>query len=435
MKGFQGKKILALFSLLGAVCLLVFALTPDSKAEEEAGSTIEELTNGKIKVGDLITKENVDIVKDHLAVGIYECVQQGMIMEMDKNVAPWESVPKWYRELTRKNHEMYGDPVVDENAVIHTKDGDPWPGGTPFPEPKTTLEILANLKYDRAMDDFCDEGDQQLFVNKEGRAYKSQILWASHVACNQRLTVPPLGSVPGLEKELYRNIIIVTAPRELKGTGQLQIKHWNDAEDDDKGFAYLPAFKRVIRISATTYQDNMAGSDFTWGDPSGGYLEPFKYWNFEVVGTKEMIMPNYWGPPSVKLPDGTVDTHVKWTEGKRFPQEKWVVVPVYLVESTPRIKHIYGKRTFYQLTLPYSNCWININVTDFYDSQGKLWKVYMKPGETRYIRDEPFSMMKSQHMFDLQTRHTTHLLHPIDINCGEFTPAEVTLNLLMKKGR
>ena len=34
--------------------------------------TIEELTQGKVKVGDTITKENVDLVKDLLSVGVYE---------------------------------------------------------------------------------------------------------------------------------------------------------------------------------------------------------------------------------------------------------------------------------------------------------------------------------------------------------------------------
>jgi hypothetical protein len=58
-------------------------------------------------------------------VSVYELVKQGMVLEMGKNVAPWATVPKWFREVTKKNHEQYGNPVVNEGMVIWTKDGKP----------------------------------------------------------------------------------------------------------------------------------------------------------------------------------------------------------------------------------------------------------------------------------------------------------------------
>jgi hypothetical protein len=420
--------------VLAVVGLMVGGMW-DGVPAEDVAPTIEELTDGKIKVGDLVTKENVELVKEHLPVGIYECVKQGMVLEMGQNVAPWATVPKWFREITKKNHEIYGDPVVDENSVIYTKDGKPWPGGTPFPEPEGVAEVVANLKYDRAMDDFRDHGTQQLFVNKEGKAYKNQGMWASHTLSQSRLTTPPLGTPPGMEKEYYRNVILLTRPLELKGTGQLQIRAWDDGANPDKGFVYVPAFKRILRISATTYQDNMGGSDFTWGDPGGGYLEPFRDWNSALAGIKNILVPEPFGEESIQHRDGTVDIRVPWDEGRRFPRVKWVVAPVYLVEMTPKIKHVYGKKVLYQLTLPFSNCWIPIQAVDFYDRQLKLWKGFLKPNQLKHSQGERFSMMISQHMFDIQAGHSTHLLHPIDINCGEYHPEDLTLKLLISKGR
>lgn len=425
--------VVLLFTL---ICFVLLPLQHGLTEEEGPPPTIAELTDGKVKAGDLVNTENVELVKEYLPLSIYELVKQGMVLEMGENIAPWAAVPKFFREITKENHEQYGDPVVDENAVIFTKDGKPWPGGTPFLEPKNVLEVVANVKYERAMDDFCDFGTQQFFVKKDGKAYKTQGMWATHQATNQRLTIPPLGSVPGMEEELYRNIIVVTHPLELQGLGQLQIKHWDDGKNSDKGFAYIPSFKRVIRISATTYQDNMGGSDFTWGDPGGGYLEPFNYWKFKLAGKKHILVPQYFGANPTKQSDGSVDIpDLQWDVGMRFPREKWVVVPAYLVEATPKIKHIYGRKIFYVATRPYSNCWINIMVTDFYDRQLELWKGYFKPGQLRHIRGEPFAIMRSQNMFDIQAQHSSPLLHPMDINCKEYHPKDVTLKQLIAKGR
>jgi hypothetical protein len=38
-------------------------------------------------------------------------------------------------------------------------------------------------------------------------------------------------------------------------------------------------------------------------------------------------------------------------------------------------------------------------------------------------------------MFDIQAGHATHLLHPMDINCGEYHPADLTLKMLIAKGK
>jgi hypothetical protein len=364
-------------------------------------------------------------------------VKEGMILEMAENVAPWATVPKFFQEITKKNHETYGKPVVDENAVIYTKDGKTWPGGTPYPEPTNALEVVANIKYERVLDDFYADdlrGDPNLFVNKEGKTYKTQKTHGQQVGSKARLTIPPLGSVPGMEKEFYRVLVVLTHPREIKGTGQLQIKHWDNVKNPDKGFAYVPAFKRILRISATTYQDNMGGGDFTWGDLGGGYEEPTSNWKFTLAGKKNMLMPAPFGEKSIRHADGTVDPRVKWDEGKRFPRDKWVVMPVYVVESTPKIKHIYGKRIMYVPTRAYSNCFLSIMTTDYYDRQLALWKGFNMIRCTAYAQDEPISFPKTQSMYDLQARHTTHILMTLTPNIGTH-PAALTLKLLIARGR
>ena len=52
--------------------------------------SIEELTDGKVKIGDMITKDNVSLVKDYLSAGLYKNIQGGMILRMG-NTFPQKS--------------------------------------------------------------------------------------------------------------------------------------------------------------------------------------------------------------------------------------------------------------------------------------------------------------------------------------------------------
>jgi len=119
---------------------LIFSPLPKGMAEEiklhlpPMPPTIEELTNGKVKIGDLITKDNVDLVKDYLSAGLYHCVKNGMVLRMANNLPPEKLVPRKYLEATEKKK---GKAVVDRHGVVRLKNGSPWPGGSPFIAPKT----------------------------------------------------------------------------------------------------------------------------------------------------------------------------------------------------------------------------------------------------------------------------------------------------------
>ena len=43
-------------------------------------------------------------------------------------------------------------------------------------------------------------------------------------------------------------------------------------------------------MNATTWQDNMGGSDMTYGD-AGGLQEPYSYWEFRLLEKKYLLLP------------------------------------------------------------------------------------------------------------------------------------------------
>jgi len=69
-------------------------------------------------------------------------------------------------------------------------------------------------------------------------------------------------------------LIRFLSPADVKGTGLLTIEH-KDRNDDQ--WLYLPALKKVRRISASDQSDNFMGSDFAYEDLGTEEMENYDY--------------------------------------------------------------------------------------------------------------------------------------------------------------
>ncbi|MDO8637155.1 MAG: DUF1329 domain-containing protein, partial [Dehalococcoidia bacterium] len=253
----------------------------DVVAGKASPPTIEDLTGGKVKNDGLIDKNNVELVKEYLTAAMYVNVKRGMVMKMGTQLPPDQLNPKPFREATERNR---GKAVMDKNGVVYyEKIGTPWLGGIPFPNAKNGLEAMDNYHYGRVWDTYHAFPIDFWYVNSRGEAYKSVGQELLYVKCSARTMLPPLGTIPGYENIYIKRISVATAPREITGLGQFTVRYYDFAETYDTGFAYLPAFKRTIRVSATTWQDNIAGGDLTYGD-GDGFQDPFSGWNFNLTG-------------------------------------------------------------------------------------------------------------------------------------------------------
>ena len=103
--------------------------------------SIEAYTKGKLKPGDVLNAENVDIVKDLLDPGAYYQIKHdGRLVDL----APTETdvtmlTPMPYLQATLSNkgrHKIFPD------GNLYTLEGKPWIGGNPFPQPQAAQEVL-----------------------------------------------------------------------------------------------------------------------------------------------------------------------------------------------------------------------------------------------------------------------------------------------------
>lgn len=71
-----------------------------------------------------------------------------------------------------------------------------------------------------------------------------------------------------------RTLLVVNSPPDVKGTKLLTVTH---KKSDDQQWLYLPAMKRVKRISAQLKSGSFMGSDFAYEDLSGTDVDKYSY--------------------------------------------------------------------------------------------------------------------------------------------------------------
>ena len=77
-----------------------------------------------------------------------------------------------------------------------------------------------------------------------------------------------------VENDGDRTIFVFDRPRDVKGTAFLVHAHKEDADDQ---WLYLPALKRVKRISSSNQSGSFMGSEFSYEDMGASEIEKYTY--------------------------------------------------------------------------------------------------------------------------------------------------------------
>ncbi len=138
--------------------------------------------------------------------------------------------------------------------------------------------------------------------------------------------------------EEKRAVIFYLAPRDIKGTAFL-VYDYPDAEQEDDQWLYLPALRRVRRISASKRGGYFLGTDFTYDEIKNETNVAIEDYIYKTLGV-----------------------------------EKIDEFKTYLVEAIP-LNHEIGKELGYNRVLLWvdAEIWI-IRQSKFWDMQGKLLK-------------------------------------------------------------
>ena len=158
-----------------------------------------------------------------------------------------------------------------------------------------------------------------------------------------------------------KQIIWFLSPADDKGVAFLKIEH--DDKDDEMRM-WLPAFKKIRRISAKKRSDSFMGSDMSYEDMSSRQLDEFKY---TLIG-----------------------------------QEVYDSISCYLLESKPK-EHI---RTEYSHHVTWVDSALLIPIKEeSYDKSGQL----LKEKYFSYTMIKEYQILKKIHVTNIQKNHSTTL--------------------------
>ena len=174
-------------------------------------------------------------------------------------------------------------------------------------------------------------------------------------------------------KDVEKKIMFFVSPADVRNTSFMNWSYAKEGKGDDQ-WIYLPALKRVKRLSSDSKSDYFMGSDFTYDD----------------LGDRQ---------PSA-------DNH-KFLRMEKLDNEE-----CYVVESTPKEKEYMYSRT---LTWIIKDKWIG-KKKEFYDEDGELLKILKVK---RYEKISGYWIILHSEMKNLQKKHSTEMsLKDVKINIG-----------------
>ena len=360
----------------------LMAETGDSiKAYPEELTDIEAYTKGKVKVGDTIDKHNIELVQDLIDPALYQEVTQDgrTFFILPTQTAIEEQFPPYYLDATLKN---WGQATFGPGGNVYTKDGQPWIGGHPFPDPQEAREVQANvvLSWGRHDSDifaipiysFHPEGDL---------SYEYHFVWAQQQTIG--LVHPDsAGGAPyvaGKEHMLRHQSVWFTAPNDVKGTAFMNEWHYDQAKFPDL-YGYLPAFKRVRRFPTNQrFEPLVAGINLFLSDAwaAGDPMLTWGNWKTVYRGPYVGAMHYNWRPDQPNWEHPTVGGG----QGNSYYNVGKSLIPEVIV--------IEGEPTGYpRAPVSKRRVWFDARNIEYpqaisYDRRGNMWKTF-EPGFGQY---------------------------------------------------
>ncbi len=361
-----------------------------------------------VQPGDVISKTNIEKVKDFISPGVEWCLQHGMTMKI---LAPREvKLPKRYVEASEKyapQVKLAQNGLKIENYVA----------GMPFPtidpnDPQAALKIMWNYEYRPFFIDDFREGDFGSYTGPltyEKPMNIERALWIGDIRrlyYNGRLYVDPKPELPNPEGVRYKESLYpIMSPFDLKGIGLLDLRYIDASRQDDT-WLYIPQLRRVRRLSSAQRSDALFGQDAD-ADSFFGYSGHIAWMDWKLLGVKEAfgaLHAENW--PLKQCPGGADFMFC----------DAWEKRPVYVIEGVSKLpQYAFSKRVIYIDR----QAWVAL-YSDMYDHAGQLWKVWVDTYSykkqaidgARFTYEDEIPFYGGGSVVDTQLSHATYFPHP-----------------------
>jgi hypothetical protein len=377
------------FSLL-ITCFMIFMaqnVIAGSGWQEDQKKIFSQLP---VKPGDVIDTTNADKVKDLLPEEFLNVVKKG---DWILNIGEFGYDYDWDEDYYKLSAENEGRYVLgDKKEILDAGTGQipMFVRGMPFPNIDFENDPDAAVKFmhNRDVNNFIISSWLALDYSKYGnltfvgrKGYERGVMFSNEINYWWNRTG---GEIPNPRDLKMTNFLVSQAPYDLKGTATLYLRHLDGRPDSV--YAYVPAIRRVKRLSGANRSDPQMGSDQTaddW-DGFGGHIESMK-WTY--MGKKIMLKPlnrnDAQAPRELKL-DGNrgwkfgMDDACElgfmkagWTGAPwAYVNHVWIPTEMVILKATPLDPfYAYGDMILYFDTKS-TTCAFNIK----YTKAGEFWK-------------------------------------------------------------
>ena len=379
---------------------------------------VTSVVSADVSPGDVIDKTNWQKVEGLLPESILNWVKNGdfilKIGELNYNIRDYLQ-PVVQKNL-KSNAGKYDLNEKDVLIEVATGKLPRYVHGIPFPDvdfntPKAAQKLMYNKMY--------------LILSFGNGVFPLRTKWVGSRGFEREVEnvfiSVPMDSYEGGESapnpdniERY-SLVKVLAPFDLDGFAQL-LWRFRD-ERPDINMAYVPAVRRVRRLSPANRSDAFLGSDFCIDD-TWGYDGKINLMQWKVLGKQEALLPYSSPNPErivqneqgewLSVPEVTPHVYGYETEGwKGAPWAPvnfiWVKRTVWLIEAVAKDPYYnYGRQIIWCDPEAYNPC-----IKVIYDRAGNYWKtsynqLYVSESADRKVR---VMQLAIQNMVDDRLRH------------------------------
>ncbi len=315
-----------------------------------------------VEAGDVIDETNWEKIEGMVPEPVLNYVKKGDLIIRVDDLAfdPREHMSPYDKQHLESNKGKYD--LNEEGVIIEVQSGKPpdFIEGIPFPEidlndPKAASKIVFNNFYHGFTQGNIDWPLRITWVGRGGQERSVDMSFKQF----------PMDGLPSKKENRNKEnierytILQITAPFDIAGTNIL-LWRYRDARLDST-FAFIPAIRRIRRMSPSNRSDSYVGSDlcvddawvfdgkvgsFTWKllRKQEGLL-PFVYKTVQPLSNEGEAWTTTQRTPHVEMNYETKDAqNAPW-----FPSEKnplvWAKRPVYVLELTANDPYYnYGKQ-------------------------------------------------------------------------------------------
>jgi hypothetical protein len=258
------------------------------RAYPEELMSIEAITKGKIKTGDFITADNVDIVQDLLDPIVYDQIKtMGRRIKIRPTTTDFAKMfPHESYEATLRNLRSGVTARFDADGNVVTADGKPWVGGLPFPNPTNGEEVQANMAMAWGRGDYNQYAVNDTVFNPDGsRGYSYDLVWAE-----LQVQGRSDGTVFRNMNDLLRlQTVLFTATQDVAGSSFLSVWYYDQRKFPDL-YGYLPQFRRVRQFPTNQrFEPLIPGVTWFLSD-AWAAGDPMRTWGeFKILERKPML--------------------------------------------------------------------------------------------------------------------------------------------------